>query len=92
MKKLKMHRPDQRLEREEYLSRARDFAVRGQDLPQAKLDDDKVLSIKSASKQRELMRKYIRDNLSNNALAQQFGVHVKTIEKVLQNNTWNHVK
>lgn len=88
---MKSTRPDHRLERAEYLSRTREFAARGQDLPQSKLLDLEVASIRSAARQREALRKHIRENLSNEALARQFGVHVRTIEKVLQHHTWSHV-
>ena len=81
----------ERLKRDEYLLRAREFAPRGQDLPQTKLLDLEVVAIKSAARQREKMRQYIKDNLSNEALAKQYGVHVRTIEKALQHHTWSHI-
>ena len=81
----------ERLTREEYLLRAREFAPRGQDLPQTKLLDLEVVAIKSAARQREKLRQYIKDNLSNEALAKQYGVHVRTIEKALQHHTWSHI-
>ena len=79
------------LPRHEYELRAREFAARGQDLPQAKLLDLDVAAIRSAARQREALRKHIRENLSNDALARQFGVHVRTIEKVLSVDSWSHV-
>ena len=87
----KTMRNEKTLEREEYLSRAREFAKRGQDLPQTKLLDLEVHSIKSAARQREKLRAYIKDTRSNAALAAQYGVHVRTIEKILQHETWSHV-
>lgn len=79
------------LPRHEYELRAREFAARGQDLPQSKLLDLDVAAIRSAARQREALRKHIRDNLSNEALAKQFGVHVRTIEKALAAESWSHV-
>lgn len=79
------------LDRDEYLLRARELAPRGQDLPQSKLQQDGVEAIRSAARQRESLRQHIRDNLSNEALARQFGVHVRTIEKVLSAESWSHV-
>lgn len=79
------------LPRHEYELRAREFAARGQDLPQAKLLDLDVAAIRSAARQREALRKHIRENLSNDALARQFGVHVRTIEKVLTSESWSHI-
>jgi hypothetical protein len=88
---MKQHRPDKRLERGEYLSRARSMALRGQELPQTKLLDLDIVSIRSAARQRENLRKHIRDNLSNEALAKQYGVHVRTIEKCLTYETGSHI-
>ena len=86
-----MNRPDNRLERAEYLSRARSMAMRGTELPQSKLTNEDVIAIRSAAKQRDNLRKHIKDNLSNKALARKHGVHIRTVEKVLQNFTWSHV-
>jgi len=88
---MKQHRPDKRLERGEYLSRARSMALRGQELPQTKLLDLDIVTIRSAAKQRENLRKHIRENLSNEALAKQYGVHVRTIEKCLTYETGSHI-
>jgi hypothetical protein len=88
---MKMHRPEGVLERGEYLSRARELAQRGQDLPQAKLLDLDVIAIRSAVVQRQNLRNHIAQNLSNEALAQKFGVHVRTIEKAVQRETWGHI-
>lgn len=80
-----------RIHRAEYLGRTREFAARGQQLPQAKLLDLDVVTIRSAIRQRESLRRYIRDNLSNDALARQFHVHRRTIEKIAQGESWGHV-
>jgi hypothetical protein len=88
---MKAYRPEKRLEREEYLSRARSMAPRGQDLPQTKLLDLDIVSIRSAAKQRENLRKHIKNNLSNEALAKQYGVHIRTIEKCLAYETGSHI-
>jgi len=77
--------------RDEWQQRARELAPRGQELPQAKLLDLDVVTIKSAVRQRDRLRQYIRDNLSNDALAKQFNVHVRTIEKIAQCETWSHI-
>jgi len=77
--------------RDEYLIRQHEFQPRGQDLPQAKLLDLDIVAIRSAAVQRENLRQHIRDNLSNEALAEKFGVHVRTIEKVLAFGSWMHV-
>lgn len=84
-------RRDGVLTRQEYTLRARSMAVRGQNLPQAKLLDLDVVAIRSAVRQRESLRKHIRDNLSNDALALRFGVHVRTIEKAIRGESWSHI-
>lgn len=77
--------------RDEYLIRSVELAPRGNKLPHAKLSPDQVECIRSSAKQRDRLRQHIRDNLSNESLAMQFGVHVRTVEKVLQGYTWSHV-
>lgn len=79
------------LTRQEYQSRRTEFAPRGHDLPQTKLLALDVISIRSASRQRIALLRHIRENLSNDALASQFGVHRRTIEKVLSRETASHV-
>jgi len=86
-----MGRPDSVLERGEYLSRTREFAKRGQDLPHASLLDLEVIAIRQAQSQREDLRAFIREELSNDALAAKFKVHVRTIEKILSRETWSHL-
>lgn len=77
--------------RHEYLLRAREFAAHGQDLPQAKLLDLDVISIRSAARQRDALRKHIADHLSNAALAKKYGVHINNIEKIIRREAWSHI-
>lgn len=77
--------------RDEYLIRQHEFQPRGMQLPHAKLTPLEVEAIRSAAKQRDALRKHIRDKLSNDALARDLGVHVRTIEKVLSRESWGHV-
>lgn len=78
----------ERLARDEYLLRAIEFAARGEQLPQTKLTKDNVIDIKSALVQRENLRQYINENLTNKALAHRFNVHHRTIEKIASRQTW----
>ena len=77
--------------RDEYTLQSASHARRGMDLPWSKLTPLEVDAIRSAARQRDNLRKYIRENLSNAALAKSFGVHEATIEKVLSGATWSHV-
>ena len=77
--------------RHEYLLRASEFAAHGQGLPQAKLLDLDFISIRSAARQRDALRKHITDNLSNAALAKKYGVHPNNIEKIIRRETWSHI-
>ena len=79
------------IDRHDYLQSATANALRGQELPHTKLLDIDVVTIRSAQRQRESLLKHIRDNLGNAALAKQFGVHVRTIEKVLSYETHGDV-
>jgi hypothetical protein len=78
-------------DRHDYLQRARELAPRGQDLPHSKLLEIDVIDIRSASRQRVKMLQYIRDNLSNEALAKRYGISISTLEKVVTYQTWGHV-
>jgi len=79
------------VDRHTYLQSARSNAKRGQDLPQTKLLDMDIVTIRSAARQRENLRQYIRDNLSNDALAKQFGVSVRAIERVMAYETHGNI-
>lgn len=83
----KMFRPSGRVERDEYLLRAVEFAKRGADLPQTKLTADAIAEIRQAAIDRDRLRREITDRLSNAALAKKFGVHHRTIEKVISFET-----
>jgi hypothetical protein len=75
------------LSRDEWFLRSGETVKRGQDLPQTKLLAMDVIDIRSAKRQRERLLQHIRDNLSNAALAKRYGVHERTIEKVLSRQT-----
>lgn len=77
--------------REEYLLNASSTCKRGWDLPQTKLPPLAILSIRESARRREQLRKEINDTLSNKALAKAWGVHQRTIEKVLTYETARHV-
>lgn len=85
-------RPDGVKSREQYQLDAVFMAKRGEDMPWSKLTEDDVRLIHEAKEKREDLREHIRLSLSNDALARQFGVHVRTIEKVLAYDSWRHVK
>lgn len=80
------------MNREEYLMHhTRTHCKRGADLPQTKLTEDDILAIRDAQEKRELLRQEINEKYSNAALAKAYGVHVRTIEKVLSYETGAHV-
>ena len=59
---------------------AKATALRGNDLPHAKMDAEKV--------------RYVRRNpkgMTTKQLAAQFGVHYRTIEKIQYRETWENV-
>ena len=71
--------------------RAVQSAVRGQDLKHAKLLDMDVIEIRSRYRQAMSLRKYIREHLSNAALAREYGMHVSVIEKINTYKIWTHL-
>ena len=79
------------LDRETYLQRAREFCKRGFDLPQTKIPPLAVVAIRKAARDREEMRRKITEEMSNTALAKKWGVHQRTIEKILRYETAAHI-
>jgi hypothetical protein len=79
------------MNRAEYLVNARLYCKRGFELPQTKLPPLAIVAIRQAAKRRVELRKEINDTLSNAALAKQWGVHERTIEKVLNYTTAKHI-
>jgi len=67
------------MNRAEYLTRAREFASRGESRPNAVLSPDIVRLIRA-------------DRRTTKELAAEFGCHYRTIEKVRYFETWIHVK
>lgn len=80
-----------RMNRDDYLIRAYEFAKRGADLPQTKLTPDTVKAIRAAKESRVDLLQHIRETLSNEALAARFSVSVRTIEKVTMYETHRQV-
>lgn len=79
------------MNRHEYMERRTEFVLRGQELGQARLCDLDVIAIRSAARQRASLLAHIHANLTNAAIAQQFGVHVRTVEKVIARESWSHL-
>lgn len=79
------------MQRDEYLVRAREFCLRGEELPQSKLSEADVLQIRSAAIERERLRRQINDTMSNEALANQFNVSKRCIERILSRDGWSHL-
>lgn len=85
------NRKRNRLSRTEYQSRRTEFAARGQELPQAKLLDMDVIDIRSAHRQRLKLLQYIRENLSNEAIAKRHGISLRAVEEIVSRRAWCHV-
>ena len=79
------------MNREEYKQRAGEFCKRGWDLPQTKIPPLAIIAIREAARKREELRKEITEKYSNKALAKQWGVHCRTIEKILSYETGKHI-
>ena len=79
------------VDRFEYLQSAVANAKRGQELPHAKLLDLDIIDIRSAHRQRINLLTFIRNNLSNEALAKKHGISVRNVEKIVSYQSWGHV-
>lgn len=65
--------------------------ARGEELPQAKLTKEDIRLIWQCVAERERLREEAR-RLSNKALAEKFGVHYRTIERITQRWGWVHIR
>lgn len=68
----------------EYCCNARLYCKRGTDLPQSKLDAAKVREIRAIYRCGD-------SEFGQRGLAKKYGVHQRTIEKVVNYETWIHV-
>jgi len=76
----KVSRGHHNLTRKEWLDKAHLFCARGSQLPQTKLTEEQVKEIRENRK-----GKIARE------LADQFHVHIRTIEKIRAFQTWKHI-
>lgn len=79
------------MKRDEYLLKARAMAARGQDAPMSKLTDIDVIDIRSSVRQRRALMDHINAKLSNKALCKLYGIHERTLEKIISCETWTHL-
>ena len=64
---------------------------RGMDLPQSKLTDDDVLMIRELVNIRDDL-KLQASQLTNKCIAEKFGVHHRTIDRITAGGAWSHVQ
>jgi hypothetical protein len=66
-------------------------AMRGNELPQAKLTPLLVIEIRRRNEEKQKRIAELNAKYSAKAMAADLGVHERTIEKVLRYETWRHV-
>lgn len=64
---------------------------RGADLPQSKLTEDQVKEMRSLYQEYRETIKKLNDEFSARGLANRYGMHVRTIEKIISGETWSHI-
>lgn len=64
---------------------------RGMDLPWSKMTDDDIREIRSLVETRERVKHDLK-RMTNAAIAKRYGVHVRTIDRITQGETWGHVE
>jgi len=65
---------------------------RGDALPQSKLNEKLVRQIRRDYAEAREEIKRLQTHYSAKGLAKQYGVHVRTMDKVLTGETWGHVE
>lgn len=63
---------------------------RGSQLPWAKLDESDVVLIRQLVEERDALKRRL-GSLTNAAIAEKFGVHCRTIDRVTAGEGWGHV-
>jgi hypothetical protein len=66
------------------------YVKRGSQLPQAKLTEHDVCLIRKLIDEREAEKRRLAE-LTNAKLAEKFGVHVRTIDRISMGETWGHL-
>lgn len=64
--------------------------LRGSELPQARLTEHQAREILALVEHRNGLKRELH-TLTNRALAERFGVHQRTIEKLISGESWAHV-
>lgn len=69
----------------------RNKVLRGESLPQSKLDEAKVIKARRDYERARLIIQRIQARYSIQGMANKYGVHVRTMEKALSGETWSHL-
>lgn len=64
---------------------------RGSDLPHAKLDEETVIKIRNQHDYGRDLVNFVSKNYTAKALAKRYGVHVRTIDRIISLENWTHV-
>lgn len=80
-----------KLTRSEYLDNPRGYAPKGEKSGKNKLTNEQVEDIRSAGRQAKNMREFIKENLSDAALARIYGVCESNIRQIINRETWYHI-
>ena len=80
------------MDRFTYTQRMREFAVRGSALPQSKLNEQTVAKIRRDYARARKLRAKLETEYSAAGFAKKYGIHTRTVEKILSWQTWIHVK
>lgn len=64
---------------------------RGDELPQSKMNEESVREARKIYEESREAIKKLNDEFSANGLAKRYGVHVRTMERILRYETWSHV-
>lgn len=80
------------MKRDEYNSRRYEFAARGEKCNLAKTDEETVKKVRKLAAKKKALLQRINEKYSYQAIADQTGLPVQTVNNIINFRTWVHVK
>lgn len=64
---------------------------RGEELPQSKMNEESVIKARRDYERAKILIKKIQSKYTSKGLARKYGIHHRTMDKILSGETWSHL-